>query len=528
MSVFSHVKVRKPKSSTFDLSHQKKLSGKMGELIPIFCVETVPGDEFKINTAQLLRMAPMLAPIFHQITVYQHYFFVPNRLLWDNWEGFITGGEDGNNSSVWPNVEFSSSTAIVGNLSDYMGIPDDFAYTAKVSALPFAAYGTIYNEYYRDENLITKKDYKCVDGTQGTTSDLTLLSRGVCLKRAWQHDYFTSALPWTQKGPEATIPLGTSAPITFTNNATDVVYNREYTSAPWTAGSFYDLEAGAYASNAADLKADIGGGYRVATALDNSDNLFTDLSAATAATINDLRSAFRLQEWLEKNARGGSRYIESILSHFGVRSSDARLQRPEFLGGGSVPIQVSEVLQTSATTNNPPTGSSTSPLATMAGHGIAVGSNASIQYRCEEHGFIMGIMSIMPKTAYQQGLNKMWNREDRFDYFWPEFAHLGEQEIALKELYTNTTTPDLVFGYTPRYAEYKYMNDTVHGELKTSLQFWHLGREFATAPSLNQQFIECDPSERIFAVQGQEHIYAIINHQVLAKRPMPYFGTPTF
>jgi hypothetical protein len=519
MSVFSHVKVKKPKSSTFDLSHQKKLSGKMGELIPIFCAETVPGDEFKINTAQLLRMAPMLAPIFHQITVYQHFFFVPNRLLWDNWEGFITGGEDGTNSSVWPNVEFSSSTAIVGNLSDYMGIPDDFAYTAKVSALPFAAYGTIYNEYYRDENLITKKDYKCVDGTQGTTSDLTLLSRGVCLKRAWQHDYFTSALPWTQKGPEATIPLGTTAPIVWNNIGTDIIVsNTNFPSA-----GFYDLEVEATGTGTAGgARIDLGGGTRANMKLNNAANLSTDLSAATAATINDLRSAFRLQEWLEKNARGGSRYIESILSHFGVRSSDARLQRPEFLGGGSVPIQVSEVLQTA-----PASGSST-PLAEMAGHGIAVGSNANIEYRCEEHGFIMGIMSIMPKTAYQQGLNKMWNREDRFDYFWPEFAHLGEQEIALKELYTNTTTPDAVFGYTPRYAEYKYMNDTVHGELKTTLDFWHLGRKFATVPSLNQTFIECDPSDRIFAVTGQEHIYAIINHKVLAKRPMPYFGTPTF
>jgi hypothetical protein len=520
MSVFSHVKVKKPKSSTFDLSHQKKLSGKMGELIPIFCAETVPGDEFKINTAQLLRMAPMLAPIFHQITVYQHFFFVPNRLLWDNWEGFITGGEDGNNSSVWPNVEFSSSSAIVGNLSDYMGIPDSFGYTAKVSALPFAAYGTIYNEYYRDENLITKKDFKCVDGTQATTSDLTLLSRGTCLKRAWQHDYFTSALPWTQKGPEATIPLGTTAPITFANNQADSVFAAG--SAGWTSGNYYDLEVEANTYQSGILRTDIGGGVRRQTTIDNSANLTTDLSAATAATINDLRSAFRLQEWLEKNARGGSRYIESILSHFGVRSSDARLQRPEFLGGGSVPIQVSEVLQTT-----PAVGSST-PLAEMAGHGIAVGSNSNIEYRCEEHGFIMGIMSIMPKTAYQDGLNKMWNREDRFDYFWPEFAHLGEQEIALKELYTNTTTPDAVFGYTPRYAEYKYMNDTVHGELKTTLDFWHLGRKFATVPSLNQTFIECEPSDRIFAVQGQEHIYAIINHKVLAKRPMPYFGTPTF
>lgn len=519
MSVFSHVKVKKPKSSTFDLSHQKKLSGKMGELIPIFCAETVPGDEFKINTAQLLRMAPMLAPIFHQITVYQHFFFVPNRLLWDNWEGFITGGEDGTNSSVWPNVEFSSSTAIVGNLSDYMGIPDDFAYTAQVSALPFAAYGTIYNEYYRDENLITKKDFKCVDGTQGTTSDLTLLSRGTCLKRAWQHDYFTSALPWTQKGPEATIPLGTSAPISFVDNGRDKVYNQSGT---FSSGVYYDLEAFGSGTSTAEAVADMGGGTRNYIQYDNSGNLETDLSAATAATINDLRSAFRLQEWLEKNARGGSRYIESILSHFGVRSSDARLQRPEFLGGGSVPIQVSEVLQTA-----PATGSST-PLAEMAGHGIAVGSNANIEYRCEEHGFIMGIMSIMPKTAYQQGLNKMWSREDRFDYFWPEFAHLGEQEVALKEIYTNTTTPDSTFGYVPRYAEYKYLNDSVHGELKTTLDFWHLGRKFATAPGLNQTFIECDPSDRIFAVQGQEHIYAIINHKVMAKRPMPYFGTPTF
>ena len=231
---------------------------------------------------------------------------------------------------------------------------------------------------------------------------------------------------------------------------------------------------------------------------------------------------------VRKNARGGSRYIESILSHFGVRSSDARLQRPEFLGGGSVPIQVSEVLQTAPATNNAGGGGTTSPLANMAGHGIAVGSNANIEYRCEEHGFIMGIMSIMPKTAYYQGLNKMWSREDRFDYFWPEFAHLGEQEVALKEIYTNTTTPENTFGYVPRYAEYKYLNDSVHGELKTSLEFWHLGRKFDTPPALNQTFIECVPSDRIFAVQGEEHIYAIINHKVLAKRPMPYFGTPTF
>lgn len=516
MSVFSHVKVKKPKSSTFDLSHQKKLSGKMGELIPIFCAETVPGDEFKINTAQLLRMAPMLAPIFHQITVYQHFFFVPNRLLWDNWEGFITGGEDGNNSSVWPNV--GSSGAIIGNLADYLGVPENINGTLNISALPFAAYGTIYNEYYRDENLILKRDYKAVDGTQPGPSHLTQLSTGACLKRAWQHDYFTSALPWTQKGPEATIPLGSSAPINWTFNQADLVR----TSSSWATGNDFDLEVDTTFGTQGNLQVDVGGGTRVPASINNSANLSTDLSAATAATINDLRSAFRLQEWLEKNARGGSRYIESILSHFGVRSSDARLQRPEFLGGGSVPIQVSEVLQTA-----PATGSST-PLAEMAGHGIAVGSNSNIEYRCEEHGFIMGIMSVMPKTAYQDGLNKMWSREDRFDYFWPEFAHLGEQEILQKEVFADSANPDDTFGYVPRYAEYKYLNDSVHGELRTTLDFWHLGRKFASDPALNQTFIECNPSDRIFAVQGQEHIYAIINHKVMAKRPMPYFGTPTF
>lgn len=520
MSVFSHIKIRKPKSSTFDLSHQKKLSAKMGELVPIFCMETVPGDEFKINTAQLLRMAPMLAPIFHQITVYQHFFFVPNRLLWDNWEGFITGGEDGYNSSVRPFI--TTTGAPNGTVADYFGIPENvYAAGLNISALPFSAYGIIYNEYYRDQNLITPLAVKCNDGLQ-SGNDLATLAAGACLKRAWQHDYFTSALPWTQKGPEATIPLGTSAPITWSNNGPDITRNVDSSSWAWTVN--YDLNNTATTDFSGILRTDVGGGTYLSTSIDNSANLETDLSNATAATINDLRSAFRLQEWLEKNARGGSRYIESILSHFGVRSSDARLQRPEFLGGGSVPIQVSEVLQTA------PAVAGSTPLAEMAGHGIAVGSNSSIQYRCEEHGFIIGIMSVMPKTAYQDGINKMFFREDRFDYFWPEFAHLGEQEVLNKEIYANAGPMDLngTFGYVPRYSEYKYQNDTVHGEMRNTLDFWHLGRKFANLPSLNQTFIECDPSDRIFAVLEAEQLYAIINHRVEARRPMPYFGTPTF
>jgi len=485
-------------------------------------METVPGDEFRINTSQLLRMAPMLAPIFHQITVYQHFFFVPNRLLWDNWEGFITGGEDGYNSSVRPFL--TTNGADNGSVADYMGIPENvYSGGLNISALPFSAYGTIYNEYYRDQNLITPLDVKCSDGDNSTGNDLEVIAHGACLKRAWQHDYFTSSLPWTQKGPEATIPLGTSAPITWEANSPDVL-RKGNPAFPWTTGNYYDLNNNTLTGTTGAFVTDQGGSSYAATYMDNSANLTTDLSNATAATINDLRSAFRLQEWLEKNARGGSRYIESILSHFGVRSSDARLQRPEFLGGGSVPIQVSEVLQTA-----PASGSST-PLAEMAGHGIAVGSNSSIQYRCEEHGFIVGIMSVMPKTAYQDGINKMFFREDRFDYFWPEFAHLGEQEVYNKEIYANAGPQDLngTFGYVPRYSEYKYMPDTVHGEMRNTLDFWHLGRKFANLPSLNQQFIECDPSTRIFAVTEAEQLYAIVNHSVQARRPMPYFGTPTF
>ena len=524
MSVFSHVKVRKPQSSTFDLSHQKKLSAKMGELVPIFCMETVPGDQFRINTSQLLRMAPMLAPIFHQITVYQHFFFVPNRLLWDNWEGFITGGEDGYNASVRPFL--TTNGADNGSVADYMGIPENvYAGGLNISDLPFSAYGTIYNEYYRDQNLIQPLAVKCYDGDNSTGSDLNVIANASCLKRAWQHDYFTSALPWTQKGPEATIPLGSSAPITWNAKTVDFVWPRNTTFPGSQTGLNMEVNtqpSGQYGHPVLD----IGGSNQNEFYYDNSGNLTTDLSNATAATINDLRSAFRLQEWLEKNARGGSRYIESILSHFGVRSSDARLQRPEFLGGGSVPIQVSEVLQTA------PSNGSGTPLAEMAGHGIAVGSNSSIQYRCEEHGFIIGIMSVMPKTAYQDGINKMFFREDRFDYYWPEFAHLGEQEVLNKEIYANAGPQQLneTFGYVPRYSEYKYMPDTVHGEMRNTLDFWHLGRKFSNLPALNQDFIECDPSTRIFAVTDvdTEQLYVIVNHNVQARRPMPYFGTPTF
>jgi len=500
MSIFSQIQSKRPRSNTFDLSHDRKMSMDMGILTPILCTETVPGDKFNISTSQMLRFAPLVTPMMHQVSVYTHFFFVPNRLLWDGWKDFITGGIDGNDASVFPYLTMSGMNT-VGLLPDYLGIPNISADT-QISAMPFAAYQKIYNDYYMDQNLQTPNTDTLVDGNNAANkTSLTELQT-----RAWQHDYFTSALPWTQKGSEATIPIGQIQEVNFIDPTHEF-------------GTSTNMELrvsnSGVAANSKPLEAFSGTGGTVAGQWQPAE------LSADATTINELRNAFRLQEWLEKNARGGSRYIESIKSHFGVTSSDSRLQRPEFLGGSSSPMAISEVLQTSANTSEP------TPQGNMAGHGIAVGSNKNISYFCEEHGYIMGIMSVMPKTAYQDGIPKHFLKFDKFDYFWPSFAHLGEQPIENRELFVaNTSTDDETFGYTPRYAEYKYLNSSVHGEFRTTLDIWHLGRQFSSTPSLNSAFITCDPDTRIFAVETGEKIYAHVYHKIKAKRLMPYFGTP--
>lgn len=524
-NIFTDVKMKRPNHNTFDLSHNRKFTAAAGVLTPCFLAEAVPNDYFEIHTSQLVRVAPMVFPVMHQISIYVHFFFVPNRILWKGWEKFINGGYEGEDAPVFPFLDMVNITEInPGSLADYLGLPSPLnpANPMPVSAMPFAAYQKIHYEYYRDQNLDNVEPMWEPDGAGladgDNSADIASLTKTE--RRKWQHDYFTSALPWTQRGPEATIPLGTQADIDYVFTGDADILRDATTGMPMVLGGPSDL----------DSDASPAGALRIASSnpinIDNSNQLVADLSTATAASINDLRRAFRLQEWLELNARAGARYNETIRAHFGIDPGDARLQRPQFLGGSSTPIVISEVLQTSST-------DATTPQGNMSGHGVSIGGKNLVKYRCREHGYVMGIMSIMPKSAYQQGIPKHFQKFDKFDYFWKSFANIGEQAILNKEIYfdDDPVADEEVFGYTPRYAEYKFINDSVHGQFRTTLDDWHMGRIFSTRPTLNGDFVAMNPQEisRVFAVtQGvNQQFWVDMYHQVRAKRPMPFFGTPT-
>jgi len=504
-NIFTSIQLKKPKKNSFDLSHDVKLTAQMGNLTPILTLECVPGDKFNLGCESLLRFAPMTAPVMHRMDVSMHYFFVPNRILWSNWEKFIT---DANSGIVAPyfnsqtfETQYANRFGTASKTADYLGVPTppNNSTLTNINALPFAAYQCIYNEYYRDQNLISPINYKLVDG-ENRTSDARAQELCNLRKRAWEHDYFTSALPFAQKGAAVDIPLGTISGMAEVqiNANTDV----DLTGTPFNVNVDQQVTPGVEANK---LYA-------------NTNGLQT-----SSTTINDLRRAYRLQEWLEKNARGGTRYVESILSHFGVKSSDARLQRPEYITGVKTPVIVSEVLNTTGQTTGLPQGN-------MAGHGISVSTGKSGSYYCEEHGYIIGIMSVMPTTAYQQGIPRTFLKSDTLDYFWPTFANIGEQEVQNQEIFAYTPTKEQTFGYVPRYAEYKYMPSRVAGDFRTTLDYWHLGRIFQNQPNLNQDFVECNPTSttRIFAVEdGTDPLYCHVYNKIQALRPMPKFGTPT-
>lgn len=495
---FYNVENFNPRKSAFDLSYTKLFTADMGKLYPIMCDEMVPGDIFKIGNEAVVRMMPLVSPVLHEINIFVHYFFVPYRILSTDlfsWEDFITGGEDGDDASVLPRWE-PTDTA-VGSLWDYFGFPPgvdpDGAYPMD---FPRRSYAKIWNEYYRDE---TNQDEVDEDTSE------------VLLSRCWEKDYFTSALPFQQRGTAPSLPI---------SGTTSAVFNGANFLATVTSGS-----TGVTTSQTASTP-EIANGSASSAARDNLLAVFNDntvdLGVASTFDIADLRLAFQIQKWMERNARCGVRYTEFLQGHFGVSPRDERLQRPEYIGGSKSPIIVSEVLQTSQTD---PAGT---PQGTLAGHGISVNSQFAGSYHAKEFGLVIGLMSIMPRTMYTQGINRQWLRTDKFDFPFPEFTNLSEQAIMRAEIFaSNTDTENLdTWGYQGYLDEMRFKPNQVCGLMRTDFDYWHLGRIFASAPALNSSFLTCNPDTRIFAVESEPGFVVHFANLIKAIRPIPIMSTP--
>lgn len=477
----------------------------MGELVPCGITEVLAGDSIQQSTSALVRAAPLLSPVMHPVHVNIHHWFVPHRLIWEDWEKFITGGPNGMDASVFPTITSPPSTGFaVGTLADYLGVPTGVP-NLEVSALPFRAYAKIYNEWYRDQDLVTALTIDETSGPDTTTN--TALQVG-----AWEKDYFTTARPWEQKGPAITIPIGTEAPVmglavqsgtTFNISGAalkDVVSNPQTQSTTWA-----DAAGGApvYARGAA-----AGAGQL--------PKIYANLTGVSSVTVNVLREALALQRYEEARARYGSRYIE-YLAYLGVKSSDARLQRPEYLGGGRDVIQFSEVLQTAEGSN---------PVGEMRGHGISAARSNRFRRFFEEHGYVLTFLIVRPKTIYGNGLFRHWNRRTKEDYWQKELQHIGQQEILNKEVYGGHSAPNGIFGYQDRYDEYRRTESSIAGEFRTTqLNFWHMARIFASDPALNSDFVKCVPTERTFAVPSEDVLYVMAKHRIQARRLVAATGS---
>ena len=545
MSVFSSVRGNRVGRSVFNLSHVKRFTCDMGELIPALFLECVPGDTFKIGADVVTRFQPLVAPILDSVDMTVHYFFVPTRLLMDNekdWETFLTGGIDGKDASVslplWHFYDFAggstsnsfpfSNSVRTGKYSlwDYFGLPvvSDGYYNIVNSnhVLGFAqrCYNLVWNEYYRDPTLVAEVN----------------IENSTVLYRAWKKDYFTSSLPWQQRGISPALPISGIIPVNFTDPM-------DFSNFKFGVGpnEVLNLQAGNVDSNNFQSI-----GYKSPT----HSNVFTPndpINYATAniggsATVNlqnastfdvaVLREAFQIQRWLELNARGGVRYTEFLKAHFGLAPRDEVLQRPQYIGGTKSSIVVSEVLQTSQTT----TGESGSPQGSLAGHGLGAMSDFVCTYTAKEFGYIIGLASWMPKPSYQQGVNRMFSRQTKYDFYFPEFAHLSEQAVTKGEIYAtgDEAHDNSIFGYQSCYSEMRYMPSINCSDMRDTFSYWHLGRIFNSDPSLNAGFLTTNSKysggirKDIFADQNSKGLLVQFGNVVKAIRPLPVYGTPGF